>query len=195
MRDEHILKIEQLVGLYGKFTEEENENKADWKASFANWLIDQKSAPLGEVHSGMGKDDTFIGMFLIGLGNLTRNRVNKLIKNSPFSTIMDYQFLLVLSQHGKMKKSQLITVNYMEMSSGIEVIKRLLKQNWINEEENPEDKRSRLVTISSSGENIVKEYQEKVNHLYNSFSSLLSTGEKNNVLHSLELLTRINSGN
>ena len=195
MIDEHVLRIEQLVGLYGKFIDERQESKEDWKSAFANWMVDQKSTNIDGDHLGMGQDETFIGMFLIALSNLTRNRVNKLINNSPFSTIMDYQFLLVLEQHGKMKKSELISINYMEMSSGIEVIKRLLKQKWIYEEENPDDKRSKLVAISSIGGDILIEYQGKVNHLYNSFSSLLTPVEKNNVLHSLELLTKNNSGN
>lgn len=193
MGNENILEIEQLIGLYREFREESYEKNEDWKLQFGNWLIDQKQITVVNDHSGMGKDETLIGMMLIALSNLTRNRVNKIINDSPFSTIMDYQFLLVLEQHGKMKKSELISANYMEMSSGIEVIKRLLKQNWIQEELNLNDRRSKLVGISKEGNDILDIYQTKVNQLYNSFSTNLNSEQTNSILHNLELLTKNNS--
>ena len=195
MENEQIIVVEQLISLYRAYIEEKENPADDWKADFGRWLLDQKSVHTSNDHSGMGQENTFIGMMLIALGNLTRNRVNKLINESPFSTIMDYQFLLVLDQHGSMKKSELISINYMEMSSGIEVIKRLLKHNWVFEEININDKRSKLVTISADGKDILKEYQDKVYNLYSSFSSGLGSKQKGNALYYLELLTNNNSKN
>ena len=193
MKNEQIIIIEQLITLYRTYTEEKENPADDWKADFGRWLLDQKLEKTSNDHSGMGQEDTFIGMMLFALGNLTRNRVNKLINESPFSTIMDYQFLLVLDQHGSMKKSELISINYMEMSSGIEVIKRLLKHNWVFEEVNENDKRSKLVAISAEGKDILNEYKGAVNNLYSSFSSSLEFKQKENALYYLELLTNNNS--
>jgi DNA-binding MarR family transcriptional regulator len=193
MENEQVLVIEQLIGFYRGFLENKDNHTDDWKTDFGRWLIDQKSVNTAGAHSGMGKEDTFIGMMLIALSNLTRNRINKLINDSPFSTIMDYQFLMVLDQHESLKKSELITVNYMEMSSGIEVIKRLIKHNWVIEEVNENDKRSKLVAISVEGKGILNQYGGKVNNLYSSFSSGLSSEQKENALHYLEMLTNNNS--
>ena len=195
MKNEQIIVIEQLISLYRTYIEEKENPADDWKADFGRWLLDQKSLKPSNDHSGMGKEDTFIGMMLIALGNLTRNKVNKLINESPFPTIMDYQFLLILDQHGSMKKSELISINYMEMSSGIEVIKRLLKHNWVFEKVNKNDKRSKLVAISAVGKDMLNEYEGEVNNLYSSFSANINIGQKENILYYLELLTNYNSKN
>ncbi|MCK5672568.1 MAG: hypothetical protein KAH95_04290, partial [Spirochaetales bacterium] len=72
---------------------------------------------------------------------------------------------------------------------------RLLKHNWVFEEININDKRSKLVTISADGKDILKEYQDKVYNLYSSFSSGLGSKQKGNALYYLELLTNNNSKN
>ena len=193
MENEQIKVIEQLISLYRTYIEGKENASDNWKIDFGNWLVDQESEDTTNDHSGMGEENTLIGMMLIALSNLTRNRVNKLINDSPFSTIMDYQFLLVLDLHGSMKKSELISINYMEMSSGIEVIKRLLKHNWVFEEVNKNDKRSKLVAISAEGKEILNMYQDKVKILYSSFSTNINTEQKENIIHYLELLTNNNS--
>ena len=87
-----------------------------------------------------------------------------------------------------MTKSQLIAANSMEMSSGIEVVKRLLGRGWISETSNPKDRRSKLIAITESGSQLVADHAESAASIYNPFSRDLSVDEKIRVLEALSLL-------
>ncbi len=190
MNNELILKLEKLVHELGSFTEQNEISSKNWLAEFGKWLENNNSIVDKIEHPTTGHEDTLIGMYIVTLMTLARNMFNKLINNIPFSTIMDYQFLFILDKHGKQTKSELISLNCMEMSSGIEVIKRLLKSEWISELENPEDRRSKYVIISNSGKNILDEYQTKVDQVYGSFSTGLTPSQKDAALSSLNVIIK-----
>ena len=97
--------------------------------------------------------------------------------------------LMMLDGHGQQRKTDLIANNHMEMSSGIEIIRRLLKNGWISEEWNPEDRRSKYVSISAAGKRLIGEWQLQVDEFYHSFCSELDERQKADVVRSLELLT------
>ena len=86
----------------------------------------------------------------------------------------------------------LAQVDFGEMTSGIEIIRRLLKNGWISEETNPEDRRSKYVSISPEGKRLINQLQVQIDDFYRSFCSGLDDGQKADVVRSLELLiTRI----
>lgn len=129
----------------------------------------------GDIHNGM--DDLMVGMGLVALSNLVRARMNHFVSRSPFATFMDYQYLYILKEHGEMSKSELITANFMEMSSGIEVVKRLLKKGWINESPHPRDQRAKLIGLTAEGSAVLEDHAEEAWGLYCSFSKGLSDAD------------------
>ena len=192
MGDDTLMKIETLIGKYRQFAESNPGVDEYWLREFGSWLQRGGTTEQTGEHAGLGENDTMIGMFLVSLNNLTRSRLNKLVKSTPFANIMDYHFLLLLDGHGQQRKSDLIASNHMEMSSGIEVIRRLLKHGWIREEPNPQDRRSKYVSISPKGKQLIEKMQVQVDEFYRSFCAALDDRQKVDVLQSLELLlTRI----
>ena len=161
--------------------------------NFSQWLIDSNDEKheIGE-HSGTDMTDILIGMHMTNLANLMKKEQNRFVSETPFSSFMDFQFLFVLHEHGDMTKSQLISVNNMEMSSGIEVINRLKKFCWIEEKENLEDRRSKLIYVSNEGKIILHEYKTKGLNIYKSCSLKLDENEKSTVCRALELLNMKN---
>ena len=129
----------------------------------------------GDLHHGM--DDLMVGMGLVALSNLVRARMNHFVSSSPFATFMDYQYLYILKEHGGMSKSELIAANFMEISSGIEVIKRLLKKDWINESPHPRDQRAKLIGLTAEGAAVLEAHEEEARGLYCSFSEHLEAGD------------------
>jgi DNA-binding MarR family transcriptional regulator len=186
---ELLLQLEKFLDLK-KLNKSKNEN---WMLEFSRWIINS-AASTGEpsAHSGEGMTDILIGMHLVNIANLLKKEQNRFVAESPFSTFMDFQFLFVLNEHGDMTKSQLISTNNMEMSSGIEVINRLKKFGWIEEKQNPEDKRSKLIFVTHEGRIILGKFRSIGMDIYKSYSVDFDTTEKSAVLKSLELLNALN---
>ena len=188
MDDITIERVERLIKEYRRFNQERTDTDEDWLLQFGTWLRDRNDSVYKSEHAIPGKEDSIIVMFLIMVNNLTRNRLNKLINNTPLSTIMDYLFLVQLDGHGRMGKAELIAFNHLEMSSGIEVIRRLLKNGWVTEEPNSEDRRSKYVAISQAGKTLLDSLSEQVNAFYRSFCSGLHDMNKTEIIYFLERL-------
>lgn len=73
-----------------------------------------------------------------------------------------------------MTKSELINANAMEFSSGIEVIKRLLKSGLAEEYEDPDDGRSKRVKITQKGREKFARSTEKLRGVSELFPGTLT---------------------
>lgn len=164
--------ITDLISSYQRYVEQEESDGQQDLTRFASWLLAQNSQETAHPH--LEEIDQLIGVGFVFISNLFRNRMNRFVSDTPFSTFMDYQFLYVLHEHGKMTKAELIHLNYMEMSSGIEVIRRLLKSGWVCEYLNPEDRRSKRIDLTDSGRALVSSYEKSAGEFYGSFSRALS---------------------
>ncbi len=81
----------------------------------------------------------------------TKAYTKKALKESLLQTVEEFSFLVVLMTYDYLSKTDLILKNVMSKTSGTEVIKRLLKKGLITQFADEEDKRSRLVSITSKG--------------------------------------------
>lgn len=114
----------------------------------------------------------------------------KAMRDSELATLTDADFLGGVHYFGDVRKSELINLSLVEFSSGIEVIKRLLKKGFIEEFPDPNDKRSKRVRPTQKGieeiERVMKEF-DKVTAL---FSTSLKEAEKTELIF---LLTKLNN--
>lgn len=86
----------------------------------------------------------------------------KAIKESTVNTLDEFSFLIVLMTYPYLTKTELINKLIMEKTSGVEVIKRLLKNELIHEFDNPNDRRSMMVAITSNGKRELAELLPKM---------------------------------
>jgi DNA-binding MarR family transcriptional regulator len=131
---------------------------------------------------------------VLSLVNIAKNMVGDFLKKTPLSNIMEYQFLMVLRHHGRQSKSGIIDMNRMEMSSGIEIIRRLIKNGWALEEENPDDKRAKYIKITKGGEKLLDELEPAIASLYGFLGGGLEGEDRSRVEKALEeLVSRLAS--
>lgn len=190
---EDVLKLsEDLIHRLRHFVREEPQ--ATWPQDFGRYLLSADHAEEKRLEGGVGTesvsefdhdhdhdhgfDDTALGVILISLSNRIRRNAARRIRQSPFASVMDYQFLFTLRVHGTLSKSALIEANGMELTSGAEVIKRIGSQAWIEESPNPDDRRSRLVTITDAGVAVEESYRPVFRDYYASLSLGLTREQK-----------------
>lgn len=69
--------------------------------------------------------------------------------------LQDFNFLNSIDHLGESRKTDIINYNFAELSSGIDIINRLLRNKAIEERADPRDKRVRLVRITASGKKLL----------------------------------------
>ncbi len=75
----------------------------------------------------------------------------KVLFDTDLVSMDGHTFLATLCDVKSMRKIELIRANFLETPSGIEVIKRLLRKGFIEEFDDPDDKRAKRVRVSTKG--------------------------------------------
>lgn len=196
MENQILQYAKEILSYLEEYLKQQHSNQygENWAVKFSKWIItsaEENNKTLD--HSGSEMTDILIGMHLANLSNLLKKEQNRFVSETPFSSFMDFQFLFILSEHNEMTKSQLISANNLEMSSGIEVINRLKRSSWIIEKQNPDDRRSKLIHVTDQGKNVLDDFRQNGLDIYKSYSATLEDTDKSLVLNSLELITKLNS--
>lgn len=88
---------------------------------------------------------------LTGLYRFARHYVKKAFQNNTIRTIDEFGFLATLVKEKSLLKNELIKLHYMEVSSGSEILKRLIKSNLIYEYPDSKDGRAKRVSLTEDG--------------------------------------------
>src|SRR5690625_7514741 len=84
------------------------------------------------------------------------------IHGSEFSTQEDFIYLINLKARGEMTKMELIKKNVHEKSAGMQIIKRLIDNKWISQRSSEVDKRSKLISITNKGVEVLEKQINKI---------------------------------
>lgn len=133
------------------------------------WIRDQQSSdPLdfstldweGKAN-GRGVDSVLSTLF-VHMNKYAKSYSKSAIYGSEFSTQEEFIFLIVLRSFGPMTKMDLIKKNVQEKPAGIKVIDRLLKQGWVCQIDSDVDKRSKVVSLTTQGIEMLDAYMDKI---------------------------------
>lgn len=105
--------------------------------------------------------------------------VKKALKESNINTVDEFSFLITLLTHDSMSKQELINLQVMEKTSGIEIINRLVRQGFVIQFDDISDKRSKLLKITDSGSRELMMVLPKMNLVSKIVVGTLSTDEQN----------------
>ncbi len=181
--------IKQIIDLVGEFVIGRTDKEIHIK-SFANWLskrMDETvSAEKYEItgHSLEAEIAAYIGR----MSRYSNVYIKSALVDLPFTTDMDFAFTAILHRSGPVGKTDLIRKMAYDKSSGMEVIKRLLKNELIEQFPNPDDKRGKLLRLTEKGEeNVIKAYSE-ASKAAKMVSGCLSKSEQMALLSTLKKL-------
>ncbi len=155
------MSYEAIKTLIDHFESFESMTGQDDLGQFANWLNQKINGPKTQTDLALGEEQLDQGI-LQSFGELShhaRHYVKKLVRDTPLSSWNDLVVVIVLYHMGSQRKSDVIQQSLMDLSPGIEVLKRLIKRGIIVEEPDPEDKRAKRVELSAEGQKLYEALQ------------------------------------
>ncbi len=125
---------------------------------------------------------------VIMLGRYSKHLIKKALEKNEDLVNDDFTYLFRLMDYDSLTKTQLIEKNAHEKQSGIEIIKRLVKNGLISEKPDAEDKRSVRVSVTPKGKEVFFETMKDITVVSKIMSGKLNDKEKNNLLMYLKKL-------
>ena len=124
------------------------------------------------------------------------NRLNKYakyyikdaLKNTPLSKGEDFAFLASIIQFGSINKTNLIAYNVAEVPTGMDIIKRLVKNGLVTERVDKEDRRIKLLEATPSGNAAFFAAMQQMEKVGRIVVGKLNENQKDELLELLEKL-------
>jgi DNA-binding MarR family transcriptional regulator len=192
--------VHQLLTLVEKF---ENENDREVSLQdFAGFLVNQLELPLenltsSELRFGESEHsaqqlayqiDNNISRLLIFMYRYAKSYIKKALEDTPLQTPEDFTCLAILLTHKDLSKTELISHNIQEKTSGSVVINRLIKAGLINQWDNKNDKRGKRISITEDGRALLYRVFEHTSHVGKIVTGKLALEEKLTLQHLLQKL-------
>ena len=92
-----------------------------------------------------------ISILIVMMNRYAKWYIKKVLKDGLLQTPDEFSFLISLMTYDSLSKSELITKQIMEKTSGTEIISRLVRRGMIFETADQNDKRSIRVSITRTG--------------------------------------------
>ena len=109
--------------------------------------------------------------FLLALQNRHYKAYAKAaLGDSELSSPEGFSFIYHLSLVDSYRKMELIKMHHLEPPSGIEVLKRLIKRELIEEFDDPDDGRAKRIRITETGKQEIQTILPKMKHVFSSMT-------------------------
>ncbi len=174
--------IQQLIAYWQEY---EETNTTDSFSDFGLWLgKESKIKPTTDstrdsssTHEVFEKkmlafDSNIHHRFLNLFSRLSRLQefyTRRLFEGLPLNNLLEFNFLFSLNKKVSYKKKEIIDFNLVEYTTGIDIIKRLIRLRLVNEFPDQLDKRSKRLKITSEGKRVLVDALiviNKMGHLF-----------------------------
>jgi DNA-binding MarR family transcriptional regulator len=133
--------------------------------------------------------DMELSFMLVVQSRYYKAYAKKVLGESELTSPDGFSFLYHLSLVDSYRKMELIRMHHLEPPSGIEVLKRLIKKDLVEEFDDPVDKRAKRVNITEKGKKELQQIMPKMSEVFRLMTAEMSLNEK---LHVLAFLQRMN---
>ena len=167
--------IGEIINWLELFTEQNAAEDVNLN-SFIIWLNSKLFADENEDHSKHDTDvlDMELTFLLVLQQRHYKAYAKAALGESELSSPEGFSFLYHLSLADSYRKMELIKMHLIEPPSGIEVLKRLLKKQLIEEFDDPDDKRATRIRITDTGKKFLDEMHQSWKELVDAVNMLNS---------------------
>ncbi len=139
-----------------------------------------------------GKTKGGVGALIGLMYRYAKNYTKKALQKTPLQTLDEFTYLATLLQY-PMTKMQVITQHVHEKTTGMAVIQRLVKQNWVKQSNNAADRRSQIIELTDEGRMVLRGAfleMSKVSNIVTANLTAAEEAELTRILEKLDLLHR-----
>ena len=193
--------IHQLINLVEEL-EQENQGREATIQDFTGFLLNKVGDPTGnnksnEVRFGDSDSaaldiayqlDNNISRLFVFMSRYAKSYIKKALEGTPLQTTEDFTALAILLTHKYLSKSELISHNLQEKTSGTEVIRRLIASGLVRQWDDEKDKRSKHIAITDEGRKLLFQVFEHTNYVGKIITGKLTIAEKFTLQHLLQKL-------
>ena len=192
--------LHQLLNLVESF--EKDNNRAATLPDFAGYLVNHLEGgadirPQTDIRFGGQENeaqaiayqiDNNIAKLIIFMNRYAKSYIKKALDGTPLQTPEDFTCLALLLTHDHLSKSELITKNIQEKTSGTEVIRRLILAGLVDQWDDEQDKRGKRVSITAKGKTLLYSIFDQMNQVGKVVTGTLTLTEKLTLQHLLQKL-------
>lgn len=147
--------------------------------SFTVWLNGRLFAAQPHDDSAhSGNDGLLIAFKMMYLSKSLKKQAKLILADSGVSSIDEYSMLLHLHHQESFRKMELVEMHNLEAPTGIEIIKRLVKNKYVEEFPDEADRRARRIRITKLGSNELNTLQPRLDEVFTDFTKPLELNEK-----------------
>lgn len=193
--------VHQLLNLVEQY-EQESKGKEIFLNDFSGFLINHleySDTSLTSLDARFGKKeaesqelayqiDNAIGRLFVYMSRYAKSYIKKSLEGTPLQSPEDFTCLAILLTHDSLSKGELISKNIQEKTSGTEVIRRLLSNGLVKQWDDQADKRSKRISITESGKNLLYLVFDDMNYVGKMVTGNLSYPEKLKLQYLLQKL-------
>lgn len=125
---------------------------------------------------------------VIMLGRYSKQLIRKSLEGNANLVNEDFTYLFRMMDYPSLTKMQLIEKNAHEKQTGIEIIKRLVKNALLVESPDQNDKRSTRISVTEKGKKVFLEAMKDITVVSKIMCGKLNQEEKENLLNYLKKL-------
>lgn len=185
-------KFELLVSIIPYLEEYvENSQQPITEDGFFNWLLLKKAALSAQKDVTNPADTTLddnLTIQLTVLSRFGRMYIKQGLQGSPLQSVDEFVYLVNMLNRESLTKTELIENAVGEKTTGIEIIKRLVKNGYLREWDDVEDGRMKRVALTDAGTQLLYTLFARTSKVSTKVAGNLTNDEK---LLLLQLLNKL----
>jgi DNA-binding MarR family transcriptional regulator len=122
------------------------------------------------------------------MSRYAKSYIKKALDGTPLQTGEDFTALAILLTHDNLSKSELISYNLQEKTSGTEVIRRLISAGLVKQWDDLKDKRSKHIAITDEGKELLYRVFVDMDNVGKMITGKLTIAEKFTLQYLLQKL-------
>lgn len=132
--------------------------------------------------------DNNIARLFIYMSRYAKSYIKKALQFTNLATAEDFTCLALLLTHNNLSKTELMQMSLLEKASGTEVVNRLLKNKFVHQWDDPNDKRGKRLAITEQGKLLFYDVFKDMNKVGGIVTGKLNISEKYTLQYLLQQL-------